>query len=246
MKIPKIIHQTYASRALPDVIFSNIEFLKKNNPGWDYRFYTDDDILQFIGREYQPSILKAYLRINPKYGAARADFFRYLLMYRMGGVYLDIKSTAVKKLDEVVAADDEYLLSHWPNGEGEMYENWGMPGGGIENFPIFGEFQNWHIICRPSHPFLHHVIGLVLRLVDSYDVSKLGVGLTGVIATTGPVPYSIAINKVLRQYSCRVLRSHLDIGLRYSLYDGDGVIAHRGLFKNHYSSLQEPIVLARV
>ena len=29
-----------------------------------------------------------YQRINPIYGAARADFFRYLLMYAQGGIYL--------------------------------------------------------------------------------------------------------------------------------------------------------------
>ena len=48
----------------------------------------------YIRREYGESILSCYLRIDPVYGAARADLFRYLLLYRTGGVYLDIKSAA--------------------------------------------------------------------------------------------------------------------------------------------------------
>ena len=39
-------------------------------------------------------------------------FFRYLLMYEIGGVYLDIKSTANKKLDDVLEENDAFILSH--------------------------------------------------------------------------------------------------------------------------------------
>ena len=35
-----------------------------------------------------------------------ADVFRYLAVYREGGVYLDVKSTVTCPLDEVLSPDD--------------------------------------------------------------------------------------------------------------------------------------------
>ena len=241
MTIPKIIHQTYPTRNLPNSILENIGFLQKNNPSWEYRFYDDDDIEQFIKRSFPPAIYQAYSRINPAYGAARADFFRYLLIFRVGGVYLDIKSTALLPLDEVVLPDDEYILSHWPNQKGEAFEGWGLDG--VEHFPPLGEFQNWHIAARPEHPFLHHVVGLVMAQIKNYTKNGMGVGKVGVLRTTGPIPYTVAIGRMITRYPCRLVRSHLELGLKYNIDDHQGVMSHTNLFKIHYSTLQEPVVL---
>lgn len=76
------------------------------NPGWEHRLYDDADIEAFIRESYGDEILAYYHRIDRRYGAARADLFRYLLLYRLGGVYLDIKSTTVRPLDEVLRPDE--------------------------------------------------------------------------------------------------------------------------------------------
>lgn len=154
--IPKIIHQTYKSRDLPPQFQASIDQLKAANPGWDYRFYDDSDIAKFISTFYGPHILKYYERINPQYGPARADLFRYLLLYKYGGVYLDIKSTFTKPIDEVVQTDDQYLLAQWCNRKDEKHEGFGMQS--ELNMTDGGEFQQWHIISAPGHPFLRAVI----------------------------------------------------------------------------------------
>ena len=244
MAIPKIIHQTYRSKELPDDVLLNIEKLRRLNPGWDYRFYDDDAVIDFIRREFNSEILRVYEKINPAYGAARADFFRYLLMFRVGGVYLDIKSTATQAFDQVLMPDEEYVLCHWPNRPGESHEGWGFHHVEEGNlFPAKGEFQNWHIVARPQHPFLHHVIGLVMHQINRYSVAEFGVGQPGVLVTTGPISYTVAIHKIAGQYPHRVLPSHRDIGLEYSIYEGDGLVVHREKLGSHYSSLQAPVVL---
>ena len=57
---------------------------------------------------------------------ARADFFRYLLVYQLGGVYLDIKSSLDKPLKDVLRAEDQFILTHWDNRPGEQYEGIGI------------------------------------------------------------------------------------------------------------------------
>lgn len=89
--IPHNIYQTTKSKEkLPSAIAENIEKLKSATPGWSYQLFDDWDINQFILRHYGQSLLSYYNRIAPGYGAAKADFFRYFLICRFGGVYLDI------------------------------------------------------------------------------------------------------------------------------------------------------------
>ena len=238
MAIPKIIHQTYASANFPAEIAANIERLQAMNPGWQYAFYDDAAIEVFIRRYYDLDMLALYQRINPVYGAARADFFRYLLVYQFGGVYLDIKSTALQPLDTLIAPQDRYVLAYWPNAQGEPFEGWGL----YEAPPEFprGEFQNWHIMAEPHHPFLRGVIAQVITNIRAYSVDVYGVGQLGVLRTTGPFAYTHGIRPYLNSCPHRLAGSHVDLGLAYSMLQGD---SHKQLFKAHYTALSEPVVL---
>lgn len=119
MRIPRIIHQTYPGTALPEALRDNVADLVSANPGWDHRLYDDQAIERFISDYYPREVLAAYLRIRPEYGAARADLFRYLAIYRLGGVYLDMKSRFIRPIDEVTDGDEGIVLAQWRNGGGE-------------------------------------------------------------------------------------------------------------------------------
>jgi mannosyltransferase OCH1-like enzyme len=242
MLVPKYIFQTTADKtALPSHILSNIHRLKTLNPDWSYFLFDDKDCTSFIKTHYDSTILNAYMRINPVYGAAKADFFRYLLIYAVGGVYLDVKSTAAMPLDQILLPDDHYILASWENGKGDLYEGFGLFP---ELPPERGEFQTWHIIARPRHPFLERVILGVKHNIDHYSISDFGVGKMGVLRTTGPIAYTLAIQQIVADFPHRVIPRG-DNGLRYSiLADGkNGIYAHRSLFKAHYTQSREPVIL---
>ncbi len=104
-----------------------------------------------------------------------------------------------------------------------------------------GEFQNWYIISEPQHAFLHHVIGRVIHNIKNYDRSVVGVGMFGVVRTTGPIAYSQAIMPLLTALPYRLAGSHLDLGL---IYNSGGDLSHRKHYdKVHYSELTDPIIL---
>jgi len=54
--IPKIIHQTFYDRNLPERLQVNVQRLRELNPGWEYRFYDDADVEAFIKDNY-PTIV---------------------------------------------------------------------------------------------------------------------------------------------------------------------------------------------
>ena len=114
----------------------------------------------FIIKNYDKERLNLYTSINPEYGAARADYFRYLLLYKYGGVYLDIKSGMKKSLNHIIDKDDEYILCHWATKDNAKI---------LGN--TLGEFQQWHIISKPKHPFLKAVIKNVEKMLNLLHVN---------------------------------------------------------------------------
>lgn len=237
-KIPKIIHQTAKDLTNKDLIENTLE-LKSQNPYWDYCFYDDKDVEKTILHLYNREFLNAYLKINPKYGAARADFFRYLIMYKTGGVYLDIKSGAQKTLDEITDKH-EYILSHWDNEHDGENPGWGLF---FKNFPN-GEFQQWHIACRPQHPFLEKTIKTVLFNIKNYDLEKYGVGHMGTLKTTGPIAYTLSILSVIKRVNNFTLyRKNQEAGFIYRNTKRHHIdILYNEDFK-HYRKLEEPVIL---
>jgi len=238
--IPRILHQTFHDRNLPERLAQNVARLRELNPGWEYRFYDDDDIAAFIKENYPPLVWKYYQRIDPCYGAARADLFRYLLLYKVGGVYLDIKSSMTLPLDEGLLADDRFILSKWQTADG-AYENFGLVYDlrHVEG----GEYQQWHVISAPGHPFLKAVVEQILDNIDTYDPHLHQTGKSGVLRLTGPIPYTLAIERIRPQHPHRVVDGRRVLGLEYNIYEHTS--GHVAVFKKHYSLQTTSIVKLR-
>ncbi|WP_136799904.1 glycosyltransferase family 32 protein [Desulfosediminicola ganghwensis] len=237
--IPRIIHQVYSNDNLPIKISDNIGHLRELNPQWEYRFYNDLKMGSYI-KSHFPGLITYYNRIAPAYGAARADFFRYLVMYREGGVYLDIKSSGSKPFSDVLRDDDIFYLSHWPNGLGQTYEGWGIHN---ELSSAKGEFQQWFIAGVSGHPFLHCVITAICNNIDSYDKYRDQVGRAAVLNVTGPIAYTKAILPVINQYPYRLVDSSDDLGLIYSIFENGSGVGHHHIYRRHYSKLRSGLVL---
>jgi mannosyltransferase OCH1-like enzyme len=234
--IPKIVHQTFRDGNLPIEVQANIKNLLANNPGWQHCFYDETDRFLFLRKYCDGRILKAYNSINPMYGAARADFFRYLLIYHLGGVYLDIKSSASQPLSAIIA-HKQYILSHWDNGAHGTHKKWGL------HFPDFprGEFQQWHIASVPKHPFLKSVIDAVLHNIENYCPTRNGVGQAAVINTTGPIAYTQAIRPILRRHSHHLANNNHELGLVYNIYRNSLPLYNSRI--PHYTQLTDPLIL---
>jgi mannosyltransferase OCH1-like enzyme len=210
--IARTIHQTYRTDDVPAAFAAGVARLRSHNPGWTYRYWSDRDVHDFIDDVYGWAVLSLYLRINPRYGAARADLFRYLCIYHYGGVYLDIKSGGAVVLDRLIMPEDSYILSQWNNAGSRRFRNWGLHP---ELAHIKGgEFQQWHVIAAAGHPFLERVIDAVLGNIAAYAEGRDGTGRMAVLRTTGPIAYTRAIHAMLSTYPHRFVDVEA-AGLRY-------------------------------
>ena len=233
--IPKKIHQIAFNLNVNKDIQNNIDTLKRLNPEYEYRLYDDNDIANFINNNYDDYILETYNKINPEYGPARTDYFRYLLLYKEGGIYLDIKSSCEKPFDSIIKNNDEFILTHWGNHGGDYNHRITYWKELLNN--EYGEYCNWNIIIKKQHPLMKKIIDQVTFNINNYSLQEYGVGKLAVLLLTGPIAYSRVIIKNKDKYNLTLYDNYYDIGLIYSIIKN-----HTKLFKKHYEHLDSPIV----
>ena len=185
-KIPFILHQTWISyETIPEQVKIIIEDNKKICPEFEYRFYQDEDCVKFIKDNFENNVLDAYNCINPEYSAARADIFRYCVLYIYGGVYLDIKSKIKLDLKTIIDSNDECILL-----EGDFYIRYITELRLLNNFPMY---EQWALIFKPGHPYLKECIDqIVINFNNRYIPS--GNSKTKILKLTGPELYSKSIH----------------------------------------------------
>ncbi len=238
MNVPRIIHQTISNPSkLTSAMYSNINNMKSKNSNWEYRLYSGKDRLSYIERNFPNSIITLYRNIDERYGAARADLFRYLVIKKEGGVYLDIKSTFVKPLDEIIEPHDRFVTSNWPQSlDGTDISDWGFH----RNLTI-KEFPNCFLISDPEHPVVTTCLEKVLENIADYRPLRDGVGRLGVLNLTGPIPYTESILPYLQTDLVRV-SSFQELGFRYTFYPYKENLHFELSDNSHYTKLLIPII----
>lgn len=108
--IPKKIFQTY--KVPFDDLSNNAKLLiqewKDNNPDYEYFYYSDKDIEDFILREYGSEWYSRYLSLP--YPVMRADVFRILVIYIYGGFYSDLDMKSINPIDTLNAENTRGLI----------------------------------------------------------------------------------------------------------------------------------------
>jgi len=100
--IPKRIIQTAKNLDLPLLEKAAVANMKLLNPDFEYVFFDDRQVEEFIDREFPEyrSVFHGFPIPIQKY-----DFFRYLAVYRLGGFYFDLDVFLASNLSDLVRFD---------------------------------------------------------------------------------------------------------------------------------------------
>ena len=189
MAIPKQIFQTFKTKKLPWLTKLHIRHFRKKNPEYAYFLYDDEDIVNFFKSEFPPEYLKAYQRLT--IGAAKADFFRYAILYKKGGVYLDIDSGLNRPLHKIIRDNDVALVTD-------------------EDPPTY--YVQWGLAYEAGHPFLQRTLEKVLDNIQKNPFPH------NVHKTTGPTVYTDAVKECLAEnphINYRFLGPDYDKGMKF-------------------------------
>ncbi len=105
--IPANIFQTWHSKKLPPKMYYAMKQIKQNNPNFNIFLFDDNDCRNFIKDNFNSDVLNAYDRLIP--GAYKADLWRYCVLYKFGGIYMDVKYYPINNFKLVNLLEEE----HW-------------------------------------------------------------------------------------------------------------------------------------
>lgn len=196
--------------------------------------YTDDMIEEFIKEHYSTRIWNAYDSLHPDFFPAKADLFRYLLIYYKGGIYLDIKSSIIKDIRPILHQNgDKLLISHWLNFKAGLLKMRHIDNSYnyTEVNNDYGEYQNWHIISPKGNPILKKIIEQVISNIENGLLNKdiYSKGKTSIISCTGPIMYSLVIQKYYNDKDIYKFSKNINDTLMYKYVDHK-----KAMGKNHY------------
>ena len=150
-RIPRLIHQTYKKPVLPSYLVRYVDSWRKQNPTWELRFYDDSTCLEFVKKEF-PEYYDAYVGL-PK-DVERADFFRYMVLLRLGGTYADIDTECRVPLDDILLPTDTLVLG-WENEfptEAKAVKR---------HYVRTKQILQWVAVAAPGHPALRAVCDFI-------------------------------------------------------------------------------------
>jgi mannosyltransferase OCH1-like enzyme len=162
--IPFRIWQTNYTDKVTLSIYTNYLFNRRLTPEFEYNYVSDEQCDSFVKESYPSEIYSAFSRLQ--IGAARADFWRILVLAKHGGIYLDIDSNFVRP----------------PSGylDGERTEVF------VRNRK--GNITNYFIASAPGNPILLQLISRILKNIKESNA-------TTVNHLTGPKVVDLVVRK---------------------------------------------------
>jgi len=187
--IPKKLHFTYKTKALPDKYSENIAVWKQTCPDWEFNFYTDADIASFFST-YFPQYSHDISQI--KSGVILSDIFRYGVLYIFGGLYSDIDTTPACSLPKDWLNDSLVL--------GYEHETEKLNKGTWYDSNVICQ---WSMLAKPRHPLFKEALEKGLENLRKTKFSFEDI--KDVLHATGPLFFTPLAKKYLSLPETRLL-----------------------------------------
>lgn len=153
--IPYKIFQTWETKDHPPGMRDSIQSIKDDNPEFEYFFFDDNDRREYIQTHFPSDVLEAYDTLIP--GAFRADLWRYCVLYKEGGIYMDVKFKCFNHAKLIELTDKEYFAMD----------------------PIGVNMVNGLMACFPGNPKLMKAIRQIVENVKNREYCHCDIAVTG-------------------------------------------------------------------
>ena len=143
IRIPRIIHQTYETHQVPSMWNATVNsVMEMNKNDFEYRRWSHEEMAEFVKKHEYEFYTHTY--VNYRYSMQRIDSFRYVLMYYIGGIYVDMDNGCNRPFIDLVNTLEQLD----PNVKN------------LACFPRRDPFgvESDFLISSPNHPFYRQLI----------------------------------------------------------------------------------------
>jgi mannosyltransferase OCH1-like enzyme len=156
--IPLKLHLFWHVKILPPKMQQNVELLRETNPEFEVIVYDNEMAREYIKAHFSSGrgdVLRAYDTLIPM--SFKSDLFRYCVVYKEGGIYLDIKFEPI----------NGFKLMHFV----KYRQVWASETANIANTGI--------LVSVPGNPILRRAIELIKYNVANRIMGRQPSSATG-------------------------------------------------------------------
>ena len=156
--IPLKLHLFWHDKILPPKMQQNVELLRETNPEFEVMVYDNEMAREYIKAHFSSDggdVLRAYDTLIPF--AFKSDLFRYCVVYKEGGIYLDIKFEPI----------NGFKLMHFV----KYRQVWGSEAANVVSNGIF--------MSVPGSPILRGAIDFIKYNVANRRMGRWSSSVTG-------------------------------------------------------------------
>ncbi|CAF0794267.1 unnamed protein product [Rotaria sordida] len=136
----------------------NVQSFRELNPKHSYLFSTDIEAENFVRKHMSSDVIHAY-EIMPM-TILKADFFRYIATYILGGVYSDIDTECLRAIDTWTDNRTDVGLIVGIEAESSTWKKDSVR-------PL--QLCQWTFAARPNHPILKRMIENILKQTKKFS-----------------------------------------------------------------------------
>jgi mannosyltransferase OCH1-like enzyme len=119
VSIPKSIHLIWTGPPLPGWAQANMFAWRDLHPKWRVRLWREGDLKDLMNQDLYD---RAEAIVPPDaVGQFRADVARYEILYRFGGLYVDVDTRPLRPIDDALSGHPEFAVSETPEFIGNTY-----------------------------------------------------------------------------------------------------------------------------
>ena len=192
---PRLIHQTWKNKELPDLFSYWASSWKGLNPDYEYRLWTDDDNLNFI-KEMYPEFLDDYLSYN--HHIKKVDAARYFYLYTYGGIYCDLDFECLKPFDKLLEDLQSKDIILGSMGSDIKFQH---------------SIPNAIMISKPKAPFWLYVISEMRKRINKGEPEY----------DTGPKLLHYCLNTYKEQHEIAILKPEMFYGINWASEKGQNM-----------------------
>jgi mannosyltransferase OCH1-like enzyme len=217
--IPKTIWQTYKDPfdKLQPYMVDAVNTWKHHNPEYEYRYMDDEQAKEFVLKEYGQEWFEIFNSLPV--GVMRGDLWRYMVIYKYGGVYADLDTLCNEPVFNWISNKHKFIVCPENNRD----------------------FCQWTFAAASGHPFIKSVLDYIKDKLKNpnYEMQHF------IHEHTGPTAWSNGILNALNiEYGTNLIDDYQKINNsdiakenRFYLYGGERWrIFHFEAVKHMYGS----------
>lgn len=111
--IPLHLYTCWHTKDLPPLMQANYNYLVDSNPKITFHLYDENECRQFIKDNFEEDVFNAYDKLLPC--SYKSDLWRFCVLYKNGGIYMDIKYRCVNNFKFIDLTEGEHFVRDRPD-----------------------------------------------------------------------------------------------------------------------------------